>query len=57
MVHCYLSTGMTKVQYTSFCDAANIGAVKEKTINTGKADDFVLIVVVLLYMIALYITV
>ncbi|CAH3139377.1 unnamed protein product [Pocillopora meandrina] len=47
LIHGVLSCGLTETEYTSFCQAANIGSEGEKTSNTGfhvaeVAYDFVL---------------
>ena len=36
MIHGILSCGMTETQYTSVCQAANIGSEGEKTFDTGR---------------------
>ena len=35
LIHGVLSCGLTETQYTSFCQAANIGSKGEKTFDTG----------------------
>ena len=36
IVHGILSCGLTETQYTSVCQAANIGSEGEKTFDTGR---------------------
>ena len=35
MVHAFTSTGLTETQYHSFSEAAGIGSVMDKTIDTS----------------------
>ena len=37
MVHAFTCTGMTETQYHSFGEAAGIGSVMDKTIDTSKS--------------------
>ena len=37
MIHGVLSCGLTETQYSSFCQAANIGSEGEKTFDTGNS--------------------
>ena len=38
MVHAFTCTGLTETQYQSFGEAAGIGSVMEKTIDTSRFD-------------------
>ena len=40
MVHAFTSTGLTESQYRSFGEAAGIGSVMDKTVDTSRLFSF-----------------